>query len=473
MFCKIKNVVGVSLILIVAFILFIGLLESKFNGVYYEEEECVEAVVIQSTRVLNDTGRRAYDAKIEYITPKGNKKVSSLKNVTEKILKEGDKVMVSKGDGFTRLVKRDLVTWKYIPIDNYTNMFMILPLVILLSGVVCLCSLERKKVIVCNIIMSVFGLLVIIYSGIHSNDLGKILRMMGVGIIIISLLVILKQVINIRRQNSKCDIGLEHIENRSHIENTTRPSVELKRHSRVKSIMQNVGAKWKGFGNKKYIIIGIIIFLMAIMCAIEVLYCMFWPGNYGKYKYADAVIVDIEMISETHTHKTYMTTFEFVRHGHEKKTYEVEYVESDSPDYVLPFDVGDVVKVGYTDTKATIFEKDNFTGKYFPYDKKYYKYINVMGLLIFIGIVVMSKPCLENKRGMLRAIGLSVLGFSVLASSIIGNNVNIISVFFSSFTIMGIVGCCRKMPMYISERNNRKKESEISYKNDIFEYKKK
>ena len=41
-----RNVVGVSIVFIVGILFFVGFLEFRFDGDYYEKEDCIEFILI-------------------------------------------------------------------------------------------------------------------------------------------------------------------------------------------------------------------------------------------------------------------------------------------------------------------------------------------------------------------------------------------------------------------------------------------
>ena len=455
---SIWNVIRTSLIIIFGFLVFIVILEYKFDGRYYEKDECTKAVVVKSKQVLNDTGRRAYNATVEFTSYKGNKRTGYLEEVTWKRLRKGDEVTVAyKGITGVRLVKRDIFTGKYIDIDNLSNMFCIMPIIILLVGAVNYSTLSGRKTAV-NIMIAIFGVLVSIYSSVHDDDLGVILRWIGIGITVISLLLTVVQMRIMARMNARCDIGANEIKDKSNIDAKPLLCTKLKKDSKIKQIGLNISTKWSQLGNKKYYIVSAPFFIAVTIFAIEVSYCLFGTGNYGKYVCVDGVIVGKELMSETYTGEKYLLDFEYVTENGEERESSILYRQSNGDSKFI--NVGDTVKIGYTDEKVTIFEKDEFTGRYFPYDNKYQGDISAMGILLFVGLFIATMSFSKKKKRTIRGMGLIFMGIAFIFGRSIAKGKIAVEIIDGVVMVVGILCLLSTMLMIIKEKNVVMKEKE-------------
>ena len=166
-----RNIIGVSFALLLSFLLFIVFLEKRYDTYCYEKEDCVEATVTHVS-LIKKSGRYSSNVSIEYTTPKGRQKEGYLIKLSDRGIRKGDKLLVGcDEDGDARLVKRDLLTWKYIDKRNNANGMLICSFVPLLMGLVGYIVLSHKQGIAVSSIIAIVGIWLAKYSNIYSGDL--------------------------------------------------------------------------------------------------------------------------------------------------------------------------------------------------------------------------------------------------------------------------------------------------------------
>ena len=459
MFNKIKNVVGVSLILIVAFILLIGFLEKKFDTRYYEEEDCVEAVVTYVSEI-KESGRYSYNAIIEYTTPKGKEGWYYLTKLSDRSIKKGKKLLVGcDEDGDATLVKRDFLTGKYVKKSDHTNAMLVPTVGVLIAGLVCFILIPNAQGMIVSIITMLQGIALCAYSFMHSDTLQVVIMCIGIGLAVISFLLVFIQRNAVKRENDKLVSSINISDGLSKNNQLTLEELQLKAKEKSKKNKPTLRDKWIGLGNKRYIYLSIFYFTVAVIISIIATYLIWGRGEYSGYKYADAVVIEVD---EFHTYEDdeiirtrYAATLEYVTETGEKRTLITEY-EFEEDD--VGSEVGDELSVGYKGASATILEENMYTGRYEPYDKSPSGWYILAGIFVLIGTYMMTKLWPMWTKRFTRGIGWMILGMLFEFSAIISSGVDQIMLARSVFTVIGLYKCAKAYAPFIWERKELKEE---------------
>lgn len=442
---EIRNVAGVSVLFIVGFIFLVAFLEYRFDGDYYEKEDCFEVTITGLSREkISDPGKKyQYMAEVRYYTDSGHEKTSYMYEGMDKKTDIGDKFIVVKDQfGTINPVKRDWITWKYIETDESNNTLLFLSLGLLFSGVIYFILIPMKHEIIVCCIMAVSGILLKIYSLIHEGALELAIGRIGFGILIISILMML--IVRAAIGKVRTGSGLSVANNNAEFKVINNYPVDNKSSGILKRITSLIGNKISGLGNKKYTYLGISYFIIAVLLVGIGIFLIWGRGEYSGYKYVKAVVIDV---APFHTYKDnevvstrYSAEVEFYTDAGEKRTYITGAVfDKEDKDFYR----GDELEVGYKGNKATLLTKNEYTGKYEAYNSMNGLFFMVAGFLILIGIYVITKMTGEVAKRIARSISWILFGISFEFSYVVLSGSDKIVWLMGIFTLVGVIKLIR------------------------------
>ena len=478
-----RNIIGVSFALLLSFLLFIVFLEKRYDTYCYEKEDCVEATVTHVS-LIKKSGRYSSNVSIEYTTPKGRQKEGYLTKLSDRGIRKGDKLLVGcDEDGDARLVKRDLLTWKYIDKRNNANGMLIYSFVPLLIGLFGYIVLSHKQGIAVSSIIAIVGIWLAKYSNIYSGDLLLAIERTCMVTTVISFLLIISRWIAMRRENTECDFGTKE-------EYPSPKTKEVKQGKSRFSVFGWIGKRIASFGrmvkrieNVRSSSWAILCFVAASVLAVSSIYLIWGRGEYSGYKCTAGEIEDVDALNTYEDNEivdsSYSVTFEYVTDKGEKRTYTTDYTFSKRE---LDIFYEDKILIGYKDDSATILEKNMYTGKYEAYDKYPIGWLMLADMFFLIGIYMITKNASIGIKKLVRAIGWILFGMLFEFSFIVSSGEDKIVYGRAIFTIIGVIKCIlvvvwavrnSKISEKVQDTKYNKKISEMRTKKSIFEYKRK
>lgn len=478
-----RNIIGVSFALLLSFLLFIVFLEKRYDTYCYEKEDCVEATVTHVS-LIKKSGRYSCDVSIEYTTPRGKQKEGYLTKLSDRGIRKGDKLLVGcDEDGDARLVKRDILTWKYIDKKNSSNGMLLGSFVVLIIGLFAYIMLSHKQGIAVSSIIAIFAIWLAKYSNIYSGNLLVAIERTCMVTTVISLLLIISRWIAMRRENTECDFGTKE-------EYQLPKTKEVKQRKSRFSIFGWIGKRIaslartvKRIENVRSSYWAVLCFVIASVLAVSSVYLIWGRGEYSGYKYTTGEVEDLDALNTYKDNKiirsSYAVTFEYVTDTGEKRTYTTDYTfEEREVDTFFE----DKVLIGYKDDSATILEKNMYTGKYEAYDKYPIGWLMLADMFFLIGIYMITKNASIVTKKIMRAIGWILFGMLFEFSFIVSSGEDKIVCGRALFTIIGVIKFIlavvwiikeRKISQKIDDIEYNKRISEIRARKSMFEYKKK
>ena len=454
-----RNIIGVSFALLLSFLLFIVFLEKRYDTYCYEKEDCVEATVTHVS-LIKKSGRYSSNVSIEYTTPKGRQKEGYLTKLSDRGIRKGDKLLVGcDEDGDARLVKRDLLTWKYIDKRNNANGMMICSFVPLLMGVLGYIVLSHKQGIAVSSIIAIVGIWLAKYSNIYSGDLLLAIERTCMVTTVISLLLIISRWIAMRRENTECNFGTKE-------EYQLPKTKEVKQRKLRFSVFGWIGKRIaslcrtvKRIENVRSSSWAVLCFVAASVLAVSSIYLVWGRGEYSGYKCTTGEIEDVDALNTYEDNEivdsSYAVTFEYVTDKGEKRTYTTDYTFSKRELDTL---YEDKVLIGYKDDSATILEENMYTGRYEPYDKSPSGWFILAGIFVLIGTYMMTKTWPMWTKRFTRGIGWMAFGMLFEFSAIISSGLDQIMIARSVFTVIGLYKCSKAYAPFVWERKELKEE---------------
>lgn len=483
MFRKIKNVVGVSLILMVAFLLLIAFFEYKFDTYYYDKEDCVEATVIQVQKI-RDSGRYTYNVVVEYTTPKGDVKQDTITKAPIKLTRIGKKTIVGcKENGDAKIVKRDWLTWKYIDKNDKTNGMFVASVCVLIVGLICFLLIPNAHGMIVAGIMTVAGIAIYTYSGIHSGALQTVIKSIGFGLVAIAVLLFYVQWRVIRREKTDINFGPQSVYEPAKEKVVEKGKKRVGIFGWIKKGVVSFSHILKRIENVRSSYWAVLCFVIASVLAVSSVYLIWGRGEYSGYKCAEGIVIEVDEINtyeDNEIIKTeYAATVEYLTDTGEKRTYTTEYIFKK---YDNGARTGDKLLVGYRDELATLLEKNMYTGKYEAYDKYSIGWLMLADMFFLIGIYMITKNASIRTKKIMRAIGWILFGMLFEFSFIVSSGEDKIVYGRAIPTLIGVIKLILAVVWIIKERkisqNNEdieynKRISEIRARKSMFEYKKK
>ena len=272
-----RNVVGVSIVFIVGILFFVGFLEFRFDGDYYEKEDCIEATITSLSREkISKPGKKyEYYAQVTYYTDSGHKKIGYMRDGMDKKTDIGDKITAVKDKhGTIRPVKRDWITWKYVELGESNNTLLYLSIGLMIGGIVyfILISLKQEMIVCC--IMTLCGIGLKIYSYIHEGVLEIAIGRVAIAIITIAVVMLL--IVRAAMVKKRTDSGLTDVNNEINFDAINQYSTEKENKSpgifnRMTRLM----------GDKKYTYLGVIYFAVALVLIGIGVYLIWGRGDYS------------------------------------------------------------------------------------------------------------------------------------------------------------------------------------------------
>ncbi|MEE0685911.1 MAG: hypothetical protein UEA60_04580 [Lachnospiraceae bacterium] len=478
-----RNIIGVSFALLLSFLLFIVFLEKRYDTYCYEKEDCVEATVTHVS-LIKKSGRYSSNVSIEYTTPKGRQKEGYLTKLSDRGIRKGDKLLVGcDEDGDARLVKRDLLTWKYIDKRNNANGMLIYSFVPLLIGLFGYIVLSHKQGIAVSSIIAIVGIWLAKYSNIYSGDLLLAIERTCMVTTVISFLLIISRWIAMRRENTECDFGTKE-------EYPSPKTKEVKQGKSRFSVFGWIGKRIASFGrmvkrieNVRSSSWAILCFVAASVLAVSSIYLIWGRGEYSGYKCTAGEIEDVDALNTYEDNEivdsSYSVTFEYVTDKGEKRTYTTDYTFSKRE---LDIFYEDKILIGYKDDSATILEKNMYTGKYEAYDKYPIGWLMLADMFFLIGIYMITKNASIGIKKLVRAIGWILFGMLFEFSFIVSSGEDKIVYGRAIPTLIGVIKLIlavvwiikeSKISQNIEDIEYNKRISEIRARKSMFEYKKK
>ena len=454
-----RNIIGVSFALLLSFLLFIVFLEKRYDTYCYEKEDCVEATVTHVS-LIKKSGRYSSNVSIEYTTPKGRQKEGYLTKLSDRGIRKGDKLLVGcDEDGDARLVKRDLLTWKYIDKRNNANGMLICSFVPLLMGVLGYIVLSHKQGIAVSSIIAIVGIWLAKYSNIYSGDLLLAIERTCMVTTVISLLLIISRWIAMRRENTECNFGTKE-------EYQLPKTKEVKQRKLRFSVFGWIGKRIaslcrtvKRIENVRSSSWAVLCFVAASVLAVSSIYLVWGRGEYSGYKCTTGEIEDVDALNTYEDNEivdsSYAVTFEYVTDKGEKRTYTTDYTFSKRELDTL---YEDKVLIGYKDDSATILEENMYTGRYEPYDKSPSGWFILAGIFVLIGTYMMTKTWPMWTKRFTRGIGWMAFGMLFEFSAIISSGLDQIMIARSVFTVIGLYKCSKAYAPFVWERKELKEE---------------
>ena len=478
-----RNIIGVSFALLLSFLLFIVFLEKRYDTYCYEKEDCVEATVTYVS-LIKTSGRYSCNVFIEYTTPDGERKEDYLTKISDRGIRKGDKLFVGcDEDGDARLVKRDLLTWKYIDKRNNANGMLIYSFVPLLIGLFGYIVLSHKQGIAVSSIIAIVGIWLAKYSNIYSGDLLLAIERTCMVTTVISFLLIISRWIAMRRENTECDFGTKE-------EYPSPKTKEVKQGKSRFSVFGWIGKRIASFGrtvkrieNVRSSSWAILCFVAASVLAVSSIYLIWGRGEYSGYKCTAGEIEDVDALNTYEDNEivdsSYSVTFEYVTDKGEKRTYTTDYTFSKRE---LDIFYEDKILIGYKDDSATILEKNMYTGKYEAYDKYPIGWLMLADMFFLIGIYMITKNASIGIKKLVRAIGWILFGMLFEFSFIVSSGEDKIVYGRAIPTLIGVIKLIlavvwiikeSKISQNIEDIEYNKRISEIRARKSMFEYKKK
>ena len=451
-----KNIIGGSLILIIGLIFFVAFLEGKFNTRYYDKEECVEATVIYACQI-RESGQYSCNAIISYTTPSGKECQYYLTKIGGKRVDKTKKYLVGVNEfNNAVLVKRDILTGKYIRDKDYTNVLLIFTLAILLVGMFVYIFIPHIHGIIVSGVMIAFGVFLFGYSFIHDLALGTAIRILSILIVVISSWCIFSRHRAMLKENTECNFSTTESEDLYQVTASYRQEKKPKPEGKLKKLSRKIRIKYRGLGETKYTYWGIAYLVAAFILVALGAYLTWGRGEYSGYKCTDGVVTELypfECYSEDGVIGTdFAAKIEYVTDEGEKRILNTDYIFGFRHDIV---NLGEILKIGYKDDKVAILQKNYFTGKYQPYNALYPWLFMAASVLVFLGAYVISEKNSKEVKRFKRGLGwiafgiLFDLSYTVLAceSDKITGGIP---------AVIGVYKCCRAIIWVIRGRDEKK-----------------
>lgn len=451
-----KNIIGGSLILIIGLIFFVAFLEGKFNTRYYDKEECVEATVTHACQV-KESGRYSCNAVISYTTPSGKECQYYLTKIGGKRVDKTKKYLVGVNEfNNAVLVKRDILTGKYIRDKDYTNVLLIFTLAILLVGMFVYIFIPHIHGIIVSGVMIAFGVFLFGYSFIHDLALGTAIRILSILIVVISSWCIFSRHRAMLKENTECNFGTTESEDLYQVTASYRQEKKPKPEGKLKKLSRKIRIKYRGLGETKYTYWGIAYLVAAFILVALGAYLTWGRGEYSGYKCADGVVMELYPFEyfdeEGLTDTDFAAKIEYVTDEGEKRIFNTDYIFGFRHDIV---NLGEILKIGYKDDKVAILQKNYFTGKYQPYNALYPWLFMAASVLVFLGAYVISEKNSKEVKRFKRGLGWIAFGllFDLCYTVIVCESGKITG---GIPAVIGVYKCCRAIIWVIRGRDEKK-----------------
>ena len=451
-----KNIIGGSLILVIGLIYFVAILEGKFNTRYYDKEECVEATVTHASQI-KESGRYSCNAVVSYTTPRGKECQYYLTKIGGKRVDKTKKYLVGVNEfNNAVLVKRDILTGKYIRDKDYTNVLLIFTLAILLVGLFVYIFIPHIHGIIVSRVMIAFGVFLFGYSFIHDLALGTAIRILSILIVVISSWCIFSRHRAMLKENTECDFGTTESEDLYQVTASYRQEKKPKPEGKLKKLSRKIRIKYRGLGETKYTYWGIAYLVAAFILVALGAYLTWGRGEYSGYKCTDGVVTELypfECYSEEGVIGTdFAAKIEYVTDEGEKRILNTDYIFGFRHDIV---NLGEILKIGYKDDKVVILQKNYFTGKYQPYNALYPWLFMAASVLTIIGVYVITIMNSKEVKRFKRGLGWIAFGllFDLCYTVIVCENGKITG---GLPAVIGVYKCCRAIIWVIRGRDEKK-----------------
>ena len=461
---KWKNCIIAIILFGVSGLLLITYFIKKSDTIYYQKDRTAKATVVEVKSKRAEHGwRQIYEATVEYTTTKGRAR----KDVTGYVFysydngsEKGDTIIVAYSNNDTVAVKKDFITGEYVRHTDKVNYMLTIIGTIVFAAFALLAELfsARKKDILLSIGMTVgMGLI-----SVSSLSYGFCDMLILNGIYILLVIIFLFGIVYLFDSIKNVCRDEKYEENDDKDVKEKRRNISKRKKCIILSL--ELTGWWKKITSVRSYIIGIIILVLAGLCVGKVIYNKFNQGNYSGYKLVDAIVIDScrdRNEESSYTLELYSAVLQYTTDTGEVRTYTTKNIfhagENGS-------EIGDIVKVRYSDLSVYVMRKDGITGNYVDYDNSDGILTGLAGILMYIAIFVMTIHKSKFLRKFIRNVTLVPLGAFLLLAIIQYRSYKIMCFVPIIIIMIGMGMAIRIFGKVRDERNDLKRLSNMKLK---------